>query len=118
MLIYPKDYIKITALYFFQYPLFISHCILIKSILRFFSNHLLLSLFIHTLNYRLSTSKFYETHTLCYLGLTLSLRPRAAATKNKIRIAEKAFIYFIRVKINSRGGVILQIFLTLLMGLE
>jgi hypothetical protein len=37
-------------------------------------------------------------HTLSYNEPTLSLRPRAAATKNKMRIAENAFIFLIGVK--------------------
>jgi hypothetical protein len=44
------------------------------------------------------------------------LRPRAAATKNKMRIAEKAFIYLIGDKKYSWAGFTLQIFLTSFMG--
>ncbi len=46
----------------------------------------------------------------------MSLRPRAAATKNKMRIAEKAFIYLIQVKNNRWAGLTLQIFFILFMG--
>ena len=44
--------------------------------------------------------------------------PRAAATKNKMRMAEKAFIYLLQVKNISRKGFILQIFLISLKGQE
>jgi hypothetical protein len=37
-------------------------------------------------------------NTLRYNGSTLILRPRAAATKNKMRIAENAFIIIYRIK--------------------
>ena len=48
----------------------------------------------------------------------MSLRPRAAAKKNKMRIAENAFIYLIQVKNNPRAGFTLQFFLTPFMGLK
>jgi hypothetical protein len=38
-------------------------------------------------------------------NLTLSLRPRAAATKNKIRKADNAYIFFIGVKNNPWQGL-------------
>ena len=45
------------------------------------------------------------------------MRPRAAATKNKMRIAEKAFIYLMQVKNNRWAGAILQICLSPFKGL-
>ncbi len=39
-------------------------------------------------------------HTLHYKDSTLSLRPRAAPTKNKMRMAENAFIFLIVIKNN------------------
>ena len=46
------------------------------------------------------------------------MRPRAAATKNKMRMAEKAFIYLIQVKNIPRTGARLQILLATLMGMK
>jgi hypothetical protein len=36
--------------------------------------------------------------TLRYIDSTVILRPRAAATKNKMRMAENAFIFLIGIK--------------------
>jgi hypothetical protein len=55
-------------------------------------------------------------HTLRYNKSTLSLRPRAAATKNKMRIAENAFIFLIGIKNYLKGPPILQIFSSSIMG--
>jgi hypothetical protein len=38
--------------------------------------------------------------TLPYNESTVSLRPRAAATKNKTKMAENVFIFYIEVKNN------------------
>jgi hypothetical protein len=51
-------------------------------------------------------------HTLHYNGSTLSLRPRAAATKNKMRMAENVFIFLIGIKKLPWAPFILQIFLS------
>lgn len=47
---------------------------------------------------------------LRYLESTLSLRPKAAAKKNKMRITEKAFIYLMRIKMYSVQGVYYRFF--------
>jgi hypothetical protein len=54
----------------------------------------------------------HRSDTLHYSESTLSLRPRAAATKNKMRMAENTFIFLIGVKKYPRGGSILQILLS------
>jgi hypothetical protein len=52
-------------------------------------------------------------HTLSYNESTLSLRPRAAATKNKMRMAEKAFIFLIRIKKIIQGTLYITNFFEL-----
>ncbi len=49
-------------------------------------------------------------HTLRCNESTLSLRPRAAATKNKMRMAENAFIFFIVIKNNPEGHLYYRFF--------
>ena len=50
--------------------------------------------------------------TLYFSESTLYIWPKAAVTKNKMRIAENAFIFLIGVKKYPRGGSILQILLS------
>ncbi len=49
-------------------------------------------------------------HTLRYNESTLSLRPRAAATKNKMRMAENAFIFLIGNKNNPGEALYYRFF--------
>ena len=57
--------------------------------------------------------------TLVYFWFTLNLSPRAAAIKNKIRRAEKAFMsYIIRIKKVKIRRVRCQIFLSCFMGFD
>ena len=118
ILIYSKDRIKCTASLIFIYPLYFPGYIFLKEHLRFFRNHLLLYPTIYTLNCLLFNILNHKTYTLHLSWSTFSLRPRAAATKNKMRMAEKAFIYLIQVKNIPRTGARLQILLATLMGMK
>ncbi len=57
-------------------------------------------------------------HTLGYNDSTLSLRPKAAATKNKMRMAENAFIFFIGVKKITQGRLYITDFFELDYGIK
>ena len=111
-MIYPNDRRKSTASLIFIYPLYFHIYIFFKNPLRFFRNNLLLPQIIFTLIHLLGQHLSSAANTLRFSWCTLSLRPRAAATKNKTRMAEKGFINLLQVKNISWTGSTLQIYMS------